>query len=99
MRIQKRAESADQRKMAPSTLPETFCLYLWRSPELPGTLYLAQGLEATEALCKGLTEDGYIVKVIHAATNAEFELSAGRLFPPAPVRQNPAALRRRGLGK
>lgn len=66
-----------------------FCLYLWRAPHLPGTLYMADGLETTEALCKGLTEDGYIVKVVHAATNAEFEWSAGKLcrshFRAAPV--------------
>ena len=67
--------------MAMSSLPDNFCLYLWRSPDLPGTLYLAQGLEATEAICKELTDDGYIVKVIHAATNAELELSAGKLAP------------------
>jgi hypothetical protein len=28
-----------------------------------------------------LTEDGYIVKVIQAATNTEFELCDGRLCP------------------
>jgi len=67
--------------MAMRTLADSFCLYLWRSPELPGTLYLANGLEATETLCKSLTEDGYIVKVVHTATNAEFQLNAGRLCP------------------
>jgi hypothetical protein len=70
--------------MATPTLADNFCLYLWRSPELPGTLYLAQGLEATEALCKGLAEDGYIVKVIHSATNAELQWSGGKLVPPKP---------------
>jgi hypothetical protein len=40
---------------------------------------MANGLETTEALCKGLTDDGYIVKVVHAATNAELEWSSGRL--------------------
>jgi hypothetical protein len=68
--------------MATSTIPDSFCLYLWRSPELPGTLYLAENFDAAEALCRGLTEDGYTVKVIHVASNAEFELSAGKLCPP-----------------
>jgi hypothetical protein len=92
MPIQQYARSADIPQMAPTTFPESFCLYLWRSPDLPGTLYLAQGFETAETLCKELTEDGYIVKVIHAATNAEFELSAGRLRPPR-VQQSPATLR------
>lgn len=63
------------------THSDNFCLYLWRSPELPGTLYMANGFEATEALCRGLTDDGYIVKVVHAATNEEFQFNAGRLRP------------------
>jgi FkbM family methyltransferase len=69
--------------MAAASIPESFYMYLWRSPQLPGTLYLAQGFEATEELCRGLTEDGFIVKLVHTATNAEFELSAGRLCPSA----------------
>ncbi len=67
--------------MATSSIPETFFMYLWRSPNLPGTVYVAQGFETTEALYKGLAADGFIVKLIHIATNAEFELSAGRLCP------------------
>src|ERR1700733_4765565 len=67
--------------MAMATIPESFYMYLWRSPNLPGTLYVAQGFEETEALYRGLAEDGYIVKLIHTATNAEFQLSAGRLCP------------------
>ncbi|MGP0076554.1 MAG: class I SAM-dependent methyltransferase [Bryobacteraceae bacterium] len=67
--------------MGTATIPESFYMYLWRSPTLPGTLYVAQGFEETEALYRGLAEDGYIVKLIHTATNAEFELSAGRLCP------------------
>ena len=64
--------------MAPS-LADSFCLYLWRSRDLPGTLYMSSGFEATEALCRALADDGYIVKVVHAATDSEFELSAGKL--------------------
>lgn len=56
-------------------------MYLWRSPNQPGTLYVAQGFETTEALCRGLTEDGFIVKLVHTATNAPFELNGGRLCP------------------
>jgi hypothetical protein len=60
---------------------DSFYLYLWRSTNLPGTLYLAKGLETAEMLCRGLTEDGYIVKVVHSGTNAEFELCEGKLRP------------------
>jgi len=70
--------------MGPSTLPDSFYLYLWRSPNSPGTLYLAKGFETAQALCRGLTEDGYIVKVIHMATNTEYELSDGKLRPSSP---------------
>jgi FkbM family methyltransferase len=62
-------------------------------------LYVAQGFETTEALCKGLTEDGFIVKLVHTATNAEFELSAGRLCPSegALAREDPSQGIRPGL--
>jgi hypothetical protein len=78
--------------MAPSNLADTFYLYLWRSPSSPGTLYLAKGFETTEALCRGLTEDGYIVKVIQTATDTEFELRQGRLRPieKAPESRGPS---------
>ncbi|MGP0075818.1 MAG: hypothetical protein ACLPWF_28210 [Bryobacteraceae bacterium] len=73
--------SADKTDVAPLSTPDNFSLYLWRSPKRPGTLYMASGFEAAEALCRGLTEEGYIVKVIHTASNTEFELSRGKLFP------------------
>jgi len=80
--------------MGPS-IPDNFYLYLWRSSDSPGTLYLAKGFETAEALCRGLTEDGYIVKVIHMVTNGEFELREGKLCPSAP---EPSAHRRSGRG-
>lgn len=67
--------------MGPSSIPESFYLYLWRSPDAPGTLYLAKSFDNAEALCRGLTEDGYIVKVIQMVTNVEFELRDGKLRP------------------
>ena len=42
---------------------------------------MASGFEAAEALCRGLTEEGYIVKVVHTASNIEFELTQGKLCP------------------
>jgi hypothetical protein len=67
--------------MGPSSFSEGFALYLWRSPESPGTLYLAKGFSTAEALCRSLAEDGYIVKVVHAATDVEYELRNGALSP------------------
>jgi len=67
--------------MGPSSLPDSFYLYLWRSPNSPGTLYLAKGFSTAETLCRGLTEDGYIVKVVHMATDTEYELAEGTLRP------------------
>jgi hypothetical protein len=74
--------------MEPSSIPDNFYLYLWRSPNLPGTLYLAKGFETTEALCRGLIGDGYIVKVIQMGTDIEFELFQGKLRP---ISQTPAS--------
>jgi hypothetical protein len=76
--------SADGPKMGPSSTSDNFYLYLWRSRNVPGTLYLARGFETTEALCQGLAEHGYIVKVIQMATDIEFELSQGKLRPTNP---------------
>jgi hypothetical protein len=67
--------------MSPSSFSESFALYLWRSPEYPGTLYLTKGFSTAEALCRSLAEDGYIVKVVHAATDTEYELRDGALWP------------------
>jgi hypothetical protein len=75
--------------MGPSTIPENFYLYLGRSSDSPGTLYLAKSFETAEALCRGLTEDGYIVKVIHMASNVEFELHEGKLCPTDQIPSSP----------
>jgi hypothetical protein len=75
--------------MGPSSFSESYALYLWRSPEFPGTLYLANGFSAAEALCRCLSEEGYIVKVVHAATDTEYELRDGALRP-LPQRLSPA---------
>ena len=67
--------------MESSSFSESFALYLWRSPESPGTLYLAKGFSAAEVVCRGLADDGYIVKVVHPATDTEYELRDGALRP------------------
>jgi hypothetical protein len=67
--------------MAPSIFSANFALYLWRSPQSPGSLYLANGLYKAEALCRGLVEEGYIVKVVHPATDTEYEMRDGALRP------------------
>jgi hypothetical protein len=89
--------------MGPLSPPDNFYLYLWRSPNSPGTLYLARGFETAEALCRGLTEVGYIVKVIHMTTDTEFELWDGKLrpLPPnssdQPARRNPSSQDGQGM--
>jgi hypothetical protein len=69
--------------MDSSRFSESFALYLWRSPEAPGTLYLAKGRSTAEALCQSLTDDGYIVKVVHSATDTEYQFHDGALRPIA----------------
>ena len=58
---------------------DVFCLYLWRSVDAPGTLYLARGIQNARAICLELIAAGYIVKVVQLATNAEYELRQGSL--------------------
>ena len=72
--------------MSSSQTSECFALYLWRSPEAPGTLYLAKGLAATESLCRSLADHGYIVKIVHSASDVEYELRDGALQPMELVR-------------
>jgi hypothetical protein len=70
--------------MGVSSVRDNFVLYLWRSPNSPGTLYLAQSFETAQTLCQALTEDGYIVKVIHPASDTEYQLRDGKLCPVRP---------------
>lgn len=67
--------------MASPALHDEFCLYLWRSLDVPGTLYLASDLGSAEAVYAGLIAEGYVVKVVHAATNTEYEMCEGALLP------------------
>jgi hypothetical protein len=67
--------------VASPALPDEFCLYLWRSLEAPGTLYLARDLEHAQAVYAGLMAEGYVVKVVHPATNTEYEMCDGTLLP------------------
>ena len=38
--------------MGSSSFSESFALYLWRSPQSPGTLYLAKGFSTAEVVCR-----------------------------------------------
>jgi hypothetical protein len=67
--------------VASPALHDEFCLYLWRSLDVPGTLYLARDFEHAQAIYTGLIAEGYVVKVVHAATNTEYDLCDGKLLP------------------
>jgi len=60
---------------------EAFCLYLWRSEEAPGILYLARGIDSARAVYSELMESGYIVRAIHMDSDTEYELRDGVLIP------------------
>jgi len=60
---------------------EPFCLYLWRSVEAPGILYLAKGIESASAVYNELAEDGYIVRAVHMNSDTEYEMREGSLMP------------------
>ena len=66
--------------MANSDIDDVFCLYLWRSLEAPGTLYLARCIDSAQAVCEELIAAGYIVRVVQMVTNIEFELRDGMLI-------------------
>jgi hypothetical protein len=65
--------------VANSDIDDVFCLYLWRSIEAPGTLYLASCIDSAKAVCVELIAAGYIVRVVQMVTNVEFELREGAL--------------------
>ena len=67
--------------MASPALHDEFCLYLWRSLDVPGTLYLARDLHHAEAVFAGLIAAGYVVKMVHTGTNTEYEMCDGKLLP------------------
>ena len=58
-----------------------FCLYLWRSLESPGIVYLARSADSARAVYSGLVGEGYIVKAVHTGSGAEFELRGETLVP------------------
>jgi hypothetical protein len=60
---------------------DAFCLYLWRTMEAPGTLYLAGDIAHATAVYNELVDDGYTVKVVHVATDTEYEMQDGSLAP------------------
>lgn len=60
---------------------DTFCLYLWRTPRAPGTVYLAGDVQEATAVYNELVKDGYIVKVVHLGTDLEYEMRDGTLIP------------------
>jgi len=65
---------------------DVFCLYLWRSVDAPGTLYLAKGAQSARAVCAELLAAGYIVRVVQMATNTEYEMLEGALVARAAAR-------------
>jgi hypothetical protein len=67
--------------VANPALGNEFCLYLWRTVDAPGTLYLAPDLASAEAVCAGMMAEGYLVKAVHAASETEYKLSEGKLSP------------------
>jgi len=49
--------------------------------EAPGTLYLAGDIAHATAVYNELVEDGYTVKVVHVATDTEYEMLDEALTP------------------
>ncbi len=60
---------------------DEFCLYLWRSLESPGILYLARSIDSARTVYAGLEQEGYIVKAVHMDSGTEFEMRDGALQP------------------
>jgi hypothetical protein len=62
-------------------LDDVFCLYLWRSLDAPGTLYLARDMHSAREVSAELIAAGYTVRVVQMVTNVEHELRDGDLVP------------------
>ena len=60
---------------------DEFCLYIWRSLESPGIVYLARSIDSARAVYSGLADEGYIVKAVHLDSGTEFEIRNGALLP------------------
>jgi hypothetical protein len=60
---------------------DEFCLYLWRSLEAPGILYLARSIDSARTVYAGLADEGYIVKAVHMESGTVFEMRDGALLP------------------
>jgi hypothetical protein len=60
---------------------DEFCLYLWRSLESPGILYLARSIDSARTVYAGLSGEGYIVRAVHMESGTEFEMRDGALLP------------------
>jgi len=76
---------ADPVDVSTQAIRDEFCLYIWRSLEAPGTLYLAKDIRNAQAVCAELIDTGYIVKVSQMGTNTEYEMQDGRLIACAPA--------------
>ena len=72
---------ADSQAVTSSAVSDEFCLYLWRSLESPGILYLARSLDSARTVYEGLAHEGYIVKAVHLNSGTEFEMRGGALLP------------------
>ena len=60
---------------------DAFCLYLWRTVQAPGTLYIAAGVHQATAVYNELVDDGYLVKVVHVNTDTQYVMRDGTLIP------------------
>jgi hypothetical protein len=67
--------------VASPSIDDVFCIYLWRSLQAPGTLYLARGIYNASAVCAELIAAGYIVRVVQMVTNVEYQLRDEALVP------------------
>lgn len=67
--------------MVSQNLDDVFCLYLWRSLDAPGTLYLARDMHSAREVSAELIAAGYTVRVVQMVTNVEHELRDGDLVP------------------
>ena len=71
--------------MRSQAIRDEFCLYIWRSLEAPGTLYLAKDIRNAQAVCAELIDAGYTVKVRQMGTDTEYEMQDGKLIACAPA--------------
>jgi hypothetical protein len=63
------------------TANSPFCIYLWRTADAPGALYIAKDFYVAQALCAALVDEGYLVRAVALEADVDYKITQGKLAP------------------